>query len=152
LAPDKPAVEEVWHGHPKKGVYCSNSTPFLENGMIYGTDCNSGHLRGVRLETGERMWETMAATAGGEQRAPHGTAFIVKNGDRFFLFSETGHLIIARLTPEKYEELSRTKVLEPTGSAFGRKVLWSHPAFANRCIFVRNDRQIVCASLAAETP
>ena len=38
----------------------------------------------------------------------------------------------------------------PTGAAFGRKVVWSHPAFANKCIFVRNDKEVACFSLAAE--
>lgn len=149
LAADRPAVSEVWHGSAQKAVYCANSTPFLENGMIYGCDCTTGHLRGVKLATGERVWETLAPTAGGDRRAAHGTAFIVKNGDFFFLFSETGQLIIARLTPEKYEELSSGKLLEPTGSAFGRKVVWSHPAFANHCIYARNDQELVCASLKA---
>jgi hypothetical protein len=32
----------------------------------------------------------------------------------------------------------------------GRKVTWSPPAYANRRIFVRNEREIICASLAAE--
>ena len=27
------------------------------------------------------------------------------------------------------------------------KVVWSHPAFAYRCIFARNDQEILCASL-----
>ena len=149
LANDKAAVTEVWRGTAHNAVYCANSTPFLENGMIYGCDCTSGHLRGVKLENGERMWETLEPTAGTERRAAHGTAFIVKNGDRFFLFSETGRLIIAKLTPEKYEQLSAVKLLEPTGTAFGRNVVWSHPAFANRCIYARNDKELVCASLAA---
>jgi hypothetical protein len=30
----------------------------------------------------------------------------VKNGDRFFLFNEKGGLIIARLSPPGYEEVS----------------------------------------------
>jgi hypothetical protein len=32
----------------------------------------------------------------------------------------------------------------------GRMVVWSHPAFANRCVYARNDQEIVCVSLAAE--
>ena len=56
----------------------------------------------------------------------------------------------ARLTPEKYEEISRTKLLDPVGVGLGRKVVWSHPAYADRCVFARNDREIVCASLAAK--
>jgi len=26
--------------------------------------------------------------------------------------------------------------------------VWSHPAFANQCVFMRNDEEIVCVSLA----
>jgi len=29
-------------------------------------------------------------------------------------------------------------------------VCWSHPAFANKHVFARNDEELVCASLAAE--
>jgi beta-lactamase regulating signal transducer with metallopeptidase domain len=29
-------------------------------------------------------------------------------------------------------------------------VCWSHPAFAYKHVFARNDRELVCASLAAE--
>lgn len=149
LAADRPAVTEAWRESTKSGVPSANCTPFLEAGVIYGCDCQTGHLRAVKLETGDRLWETLAPTAGGERRASHGTAFLVKQADRFWLFAETGDLILARLTPEKYEELGRAKILEATGTAFGRQVVWSHPAFANRCLFARNDREIVCVSLAA---
>jgi outer membrane protein assembly factor BamB len=148
LAADRPAAQEVWRGKPKTALYPVNSTPFLEDGYIYGVD-QPGQLRCVKLQTGERLWETSAPTSG-ERLAPTGTAFLVKNGDRFVLMSETGDLILARLTPKGYEEVSRAKILEPTGDGFGRRVVWSHPAFANRCVFARNDRELVCVSLAGE--
>ena len=87
---------------------------------------------------------------GKEESAPvyGGTAFVVKNGDRFFLFTEKGELVIARMSPAGYEEVSRWKMLEPTGAYAGRPVVWSHPAFANRCVYARNDKELVCASLA----
>lgn len=147
LLKDKPGVEEVWRETPKTGVPCANSTPFIEGGVIFGTDCNSGHLRAAKLETGERLWESLQPTTG-ERPTSHGTAFIVKNNGRFFLFNENGELIIARLSAKGYEEIDRTKLLEPTGTAFGRNVVWSHPAFAGKCVFARNDKEIVCASLA----
>jgi hypothetical protein len=31
----------------------------------------------------------------------------------------------------------------------GRPVVWSHPAFADKCLFARNDKELVCVSLAA---
>lgn len=148
LAQDKPAVEEVWRGDIKTGLFPVNSTPFLEDGTIYGC-CTKGELRGVKLATGERLWETHKPTTNKRpQQSGSGTAFLVKNGDRFFLFSETGDLIIAKLSPAGYEEISRAHLIEPTQDSFGRAVVWSHPAFADKCVFVRNDKEIVCASLA----
>jgi outer membrane protein assembly factor BamB len=120
-------------------------TPFLEDGYIYGV-CSYGQLRCLKADTGERVWETFQATTSGEA-VRWANAFIVKNGDRFFLFNEKGDLIIAKLSPRGYEELSRAHLLEPTGTAAGRAVLWSHPAFANRHVYARNDKEIICVDL-----
>jgi hypothetical protein len=75
-------------------------------------------------------------------------AFIVKNADRFFLFNEKGDLIIARLSPSGYQEISRSHLIEPTNKDCGRAVVWSHPAFADRCCFARNDKELICVDLA----
>lgn len=150
LDDDKPGAEIEWRGKPKDAVYCCNSTPHIVDGVIYGNDCQIGSLMAVRLENAERLWETFEPTSGGDRRASHGTAFIVRHEDRFFLFSETGDLILANLSKEGYHELSRFHVLDPTNECFGRDVVWSHPAFANRSVYARNDKEIVCVSLAAE--
>lgn len=142
------SAEVVWYGTKGKGLGPGNSTPFLEDGHLYGVD-KDGELRCVELATGRQIWSTYAPTTN-DRRANYATAFLVKNGDRFFLPNEKGELVIARLSPQGYEEVSRAQVLESTGSAFGRPVVWSHPAFANRCMFARNDKEIVCVSLAAE--
>jgi hypothetical protein len=53
------------------------------------------------------------------------------------------------LTPKGYDEIDRAHVLDPTNRlSADRLVLWSHPAFANKCMFARNDKEIVCVSLA----
>ena len=121
-------------------------TPVLEDGFIYGV-CSYGQLRCLKMDTGERVWETFQATTAGEP-VRWANAFIVKNGTRFFLFNEKGDLIIAKLSPRGYEEISRAHLLMPTGEAAGRAVLWSHPAFANRRVYARNDKEIICVDLA----
>jgi outer membrane protein assembly factor BamB len=152
LARDKPAVAEAWRG-PRNmkslGLNPMNMTPFAEGGIVYGVD-QAGQFRAMRIATGERLWESWLPVTGKTKSGPvHcGTAFLVKNGDRFFLFNDKGELLIAKLSPKEYEEVSRFKLLEPTGVYGIRDVVWSHPAFANRCVFARNDKQIVCASLA----
>ncbi len=148
LATDKPDAKIVWQaGNPKESVFCSNSTPFLDGATIYGVDCHQGSLMAVDFKTGQRLWTTFAPTTG-KRNAAHATAFLVKNGDRFFLFSETGDLVIAKLNRERYEEVSRAHLLEPTSEAFGRAVVWSHPAFAYRSVYARNDEEVICVSLA----
>jgi outer membrane protein assembly factor BamB len=118
----------------------------VEGGYIYGV-CSYGQLRCLNADTGERVWETLQATTSGEP-VRWANAFIVKNADRFFLFNERGDLIIARLSPGGYQEQSRTHLLDPLNKDPGRPVVWSHPAFANRHVYARNDREIVCADLA----
>jgi outer membrane protein assembly factor BamB len=122
-------------------------TPFLEGDYIYGV-CSYGQLRCLELKTGSRVWETLQATTTGEP-VRWANAFIVKNAGRFFLYNETGDLIIARLSPQGYEEVSRAHLLDPLNKDPGRKVVWSHPAFANRRIYARNDRELICADLSA---
>ncbi len=153
LAADGSAASVAWRGEPKTAVYCANSTPFIAGETIYGCDCDTGNLVAVDLTTGRRLWETLEPTAGGERRASHGTAFLVRqdppgDGTRTWIFAETGDLILAKLTPQAYEELGRMRLLAPTNECFGRKVVWSHPAFADRCIFARNDNELVCVSAA----
>jgi hypothetical protein len=64
--------------------------------------------------------------------------------------SAIGTLIgIARLSPKGYEELSRAHVIEPDNRDPGRPVVWSHPAFAHRRVYLRNDSEILCYDLAA---
>ena len=145
LNPDKPGAKTVWKGNRDNSVYPVNNTPFLEDGHIYGVDTD-GELRCVRMKDGERLWETYKPVAG--DKAQSGTAHLVKHEDRFFIFAETGDLIIAKLSPKGYEEISRWQMLAPTSKIFGREVVWSHPAFANQCVYARNDKELICVSLA----
>ena len=67
---------------------------------------------------------------------------------KFFLANEKGDLIIARLSPKGYEEISRAHLIEATDPMAGRDVVWSHPAFANKRVYMRNDKEIICVDLA----
>lgn len=151
LAADRPLATKVYQS-PKVSekdtamLHTVMSTPFLEGGHIYGV-CSYGQLRCLKAETGERVWETFAATTDGKP-VRWANVFLVKQADRFFLFNELGDLILAKLSPQGYQELDRAHLLDPTNRDPGRFVVWSHPAFANRCLYVRNDRELICVSLA----
>jgi outer membrane protein assembly factor BamB len=131
-------------------LHCVMSTPYIKDDFIYGV-CSYGQLRCLRIQDGERVWEDLRATGSQtEAKERWANAFLIPNGDRYFLPNEKGDLIIARLTPKGYEEIDRTHLLEPTGNAMGRKIVWSHPAFANKAMYARNDKELICVSLAAE--
>ena len=74
---------------------------------------------------------------------------MVKNGDRFFLFNDAGELIIAKLSPKGYEEIDRAKVIEPTGHAMGRDVVYSMPGVRQQA-HVRAQRQGADLRVAGE--
>lgn len=150
---DKPGAELLWKGKGRgeqtnqtDGLHSIMPTPFIKDGYIYGV-CSYGQLRCLNLK-GERIWETFQATGGQEVR--WGNAFLVEHGDKFFLFNEKGDLIIARLSPKGYDEVSRAHLIDPTDRFPKRLVVWTHPAFANRSVYVRNDKEIACFSLAKE--
>jgi WD40 repeat protein len=124
----------------------STSTPvFQDDDSIY-TIVGDGALCRVDPATGDEIWRTREATS-----EHFGMAHIVTNGDRSFLLNQQGHLIVARLTPGGYHELGRMPLVEPTaGYRPAGAVCWAHPAFANKHIFARNDRELVCVSLSTE--
>jgi hypothetical protein len=107
-------------------------------------------LRCLEIATGKEIWKTEALL---KERAMYGTAFFVRNGDRYFINNDRGELVIAKLSPQGFNEIDRTKLIEPTHPYVRRRqlpnVLWSHPAYANKHIVIRNDREIVRFSLAS---
>ena len=149
------SAELLWKGGSDSGVdtdglHALMNSPVIAGDYIYGI-CSYGQLRCLRLATGERVWETQAVT---REKARNASAFMVRNGDRYFINNDRGELIIARLAPTGYSEISRAFLIRPTSPSGGRRELgavnWSHPAYAGKSVFARNDEEIVCASLAAE--
>ena len=137
----------VWKGSNSTSVACSMSAPIIDDGVIYGCD-GSGKVIAAAVEDGARLWETSEPVSKRPQR--NGTAFLVKNGDRFFLFNDSGDLVLAFLSKDGYQEIDRFRVLKATNYTGSRDVVWSHPAFADKCLFARNDEELVCVNLAAD--
>ncbi len=150
LAKDSLAVEQVWRRSGRDelhtdGLHSIISTPYLEGDYVYGVD-SYGEFRCLDAKTGDRIWESLQPTP----KSRWSTIHMVRNGDRMWMFNERGELVIARLSPEGYQEISRAKLIEPTRVQLPQRggVCWSHPAYAGRHVFARNDEELVCASLA----
>jgi outer membrane protein assembly factor BamB len=151
LKTDALGVEPVWRRSGRDEQHTDSlhsiiSTPYLEGDYVYGVD-SYGELRCLDAKTGERVWESLVPTP----KSRWSTIHIVRNGKRMWMFNERGELIIAELSPSGYTEISRAKLIEPTRVQLAMRggVCWSHPAYANRHVFARNDEELVCASLSA---
>lgn len=175
LPEDSLSIEKVWRRIGKNerrtdALHSVHSTPLMINGTIYGVD-SYGELRGLDANTGDRLWEDLSAIP----KSRWGTIHMVRNGERVWMFTEEGELIIAEFSPEGFRELSRAKLIEPTAGQYSgtwssvvnessepapddssraftksKGVTWSHPAYANKHVFIRNDRHLICASLASD--
>lgn len=148
----KPGVRELWRGAIDKAVYPLNAPPQMHDGVIYGVDGETSALIAVSMKDGERLWSTTAPSLAPDspKRSRHGTAFLVHHeaNGHYWIFGEMGDLILAQLSAEEYRELGRQHIIEPTNGAWGRKVVWSHPAFADRSVFARNDKELIRVDLS----
>lgn len=123
------------------------ATPLFLGDYVYGVD-SYGQLRCLDAKNGDRVWENLTAVPAGRWSTIH----LTQNVDgRTWMFNERGELIIAKLSPAGYEELSRAKLLEPTMDQLPQRggVCWSHPGYANKRVFARNDVEMVCGELAS---
>jgi hypothetical protein len=147
LDPAKPAASVLWPENTVKARRSlSNTTgPLLQGGYVYSHK-SQGRLVCLDARTGKQIWEKEKVTDSRSGACIH----IIPNGDCAWLFTDQGDLIRARLTPKGYEELGRAHLLDPTYPFDGRNLLWSPPAFANRHVFARSSKELVCASLEAE--
>ena len=100
------------------GLHSLISTPVLDGEHVYGI-CSYGELRALDARTGERVWESQDLIG---ERARWAAAFLVRNGDRYFINTDRGDLIIARLSNISREEMEN--ILDQTGRliAFTRQL------------------------------
>jgi outer membrane protein assembly factor BamB len=126
-------------------VLSNTSTPLLKGDHIYSAR-SSGELACLDARTGEEVWVTETVTGLKSGASIH----LTPNGNVIWLFTDEGNLIRARLTSQGYEELGRAHLLEPTSPFLGKMFAWVPPAYANRHVFVRNDKELICVSLVAK--
>jgi outer membrane protein assembly factor BamB len=151
LKPDELAVEKVWS---KKGnsrledsLHTMFATPVLTDTHLYGINY-FGELRCLDEMTGAKVWEDRTVVPKGNWASAH----LIQNGGNTWILNERGQLIIAKLSPAGYTEVSRSQLIKPTRGQLNQRggVVWAHPAFAYGHIFERNDEELICADLRAK--
>ncbi|MBU6174903.1 MAG: PQQ-binding-like beta-propeller repeat protein, partial [Planctomycetes bacterium] len=129
-----------------KSLHAMIGTSIVEGDLVFGTD-SYGEFRCLDASTGERIWEDNTAVP----RARWATIHMVRESDRVWMFNERGELMITKLSRDGLKILSRSQLIAPTRDQLGQRggVCWSHPAFAEKSVFARNDQKLVRVSLDA---
>ncbi len=151
VSQEEVSIEKVWrrkgeNENKTDSLHCIISTPVILGDYIYGVD-SYGQLRCLDLKTGDRIWESLDAVP----KARWANIHLVQNGENVWMFNERGELIISKLSPAGFEEISRVELIKPTKGQLDQRggVCWSHPAFAYKHVYVRNDEELICVNLAA---
>ena len=108
----KPGAALLWSNDTRNEdtINPATSTPVIDGDHIYGLS-SFGTLRCLEVATGRLVWETQALT---KEHVMYVSAYFVRNGDRYFINNDRGELIIAKLSPRGYEEISRSQLISPT--------------------------------------
>jgi outer membrane protein assembly factor BamB len=128
-AGDDTRVEEVWFTNRLKLMFANG----LRLGdTLYGThgDFGPAFLTAVDVRTGESLWQARG----------FGRSSMVQAGDTTIILDEDGHLVLARLSREGVEELSRARIFETTS--------WTPPTLVGTTLYARDRERIVAIDLA----
>lgn len=146
---DDGTVAKVWSAvgdneKSTKALHSIISTPIWIDDVIYGVD-SYGELRAIEAATGDRIWESDKAVPRGRWSTIH----FVRDGGMVWMFNERGDLKLGTLSRSGFTEISSVNIIAPTTNQLNRRggVCWSHPAFANGSVLVRNDKEIKSVSL-----
>lgn len=122
------------------------STPLVHEGHLYGqSGRNSGDavLACVDWKTGAVRW-----SEGG-----FGRASAVLAAGHLIVLGEYGDLALARATPQRYDEVSRTRLLDRGAAGPPVDLLvppcWAAPVIARGLLYVRGKDRLVCLDLTA---
>ena len=152
LGSNPPSSKEIWRDDQpnqrlEDAMNSMMATPIVKDSLVYGVAYKKGNgvLRCVELATGDMKWADDKWIA--EKPLMFANGFITPNEDKVLIFDDLGELVIGKLSPTGFTELDRAKLLEPTSGARGRDVVWSHPAYSDGSILVRNDKEIIRVGL-----
>ncbi len=144
LNADKPGATILWPDSKAvaKRVLSATSTAIMRDGCVYSCR-GKGELVCLDAKTGRQLWQADHLTEPKKGAALH----ITTAGSQVLIYSDEGDLFLATLTPGGCQQTSRAHLIDPTFPFEGKNRVYALPSFANGCIFVRSDKEIVCAVL-----
>ena len=115
----------------------------LLDGHIYGFDLRDvqakvhrpsrGTFRCIELATGQTKWSS--------EKPGHAT--VIAADGKLVMFNDMGELLLARATPQRYEELARCKI-------FSGEICWTAPALIDKRLYLRSPTRAACVFLGSD--
>lgn len=67
----------------------------------------------------------------------------------FVCLTEYGNLLLLKVNPQKYEEVSRWNVVDPGGGPAGLTThpYWAAPVLSHGLLYIRGQQRLVCLEL-----
>lgn len=135
-------ITPVWESRVIAGWSFQNQVVIDNHSYAIANLRRGRMIQCVDLKTGELKW---SHDHGGEG------AMIAADG-KLIIMENDGDLVVARVDPEKYSEISRAKVLQPRDSQGipqdRRWACWTLPVLANGRVYVRSNwGDLVCVDV-----
>ena len=119
----------------KKNIQNHWATSIYHDGLLYGIDGRheqEAEMRCLDWETGAVRWTS--------PRGLWRTPFIMAQG-HFIAMSERGDLVLVEVSPDRYIEKKRVRMLDFP--------CWAPPVLANGLLYIRNETVLLCLDLRA---
>ena len=129
LKPVHSEPEVLWQNRDMRNQM---NPPVLVDGYLYGVDGNDGKatFKCLEFSSGETRWE----------QAGIGSGSVIVAGGKLLILSESGKLVVANPSSNKFDSLAEAKILD------GK--CWTVPVLANGLLYARNaEGAVVCVDL-----
>jgi outer membrane protein assembly factor BamB len=138
----------VWSDAKKKlrekSMLCHWNTPIHVDGYLYGCSGrhpNNAELRCIELATGKVQWAEPRLTR---------TSLLLIDG-HFITQTEVGPLLLLKVNPKQYDEVSDLEVREPgKKDALLDYPTWAAPVVSHGLMYLRGPDYLVCLEVIAD--
>ncbi len=137
--------EDAGRGRPRESLRAHWATPVLHEGHLYGS---SGRNAGDSLlvcadwKSGAIRWSERGL----------GRANVVIADGHLIVLGEFGDLVLARATPQRFEPVSRTRLVDAAAGDLLAPPCWAAPVIAHGYLYVRGAGRMACVDLLADRP